>query len=113
MGVALGLGVLLFFGVIILIAIATSVLTIIGRWKVFEKAGKPGWAAIVPYYNSWITYELGSFPPLLILAEIGLSLMSGGLEATTALMEYIEEFSIIVIVLSCIRVFCLIFFLLI
>lgn len=23
-------------------------------WKVFTKAGQPGWAAIVPFYNTWI-----------------------------------------------------------
>ena len=25
-----------------------------GMWKIFEKAGHPGWAAIVPFYNFWI-----------------------------------------------------------
>lgn len=28
-------------------------------WKVFKKAGKPGWAALIPVYNSWVTYEIG------------------------------------------------------
>lgn len=27
-------------------------------WKVFEKAGKPGWAAIVPIYNLVILLEI-------------------------------------------------------
>ncbi len=27
---------------------------IVGMWKVFEKAGQPGWAALVPFYNMWI-----------------------------------------------------------
>ena len=25
-----------------------------GMWKVFEKAGQPGWAAIVPIYNMYV-----------------------------------------------------------
>lgn len=28
-----------------------GLLSVIGLWKVFSKAGKPGWAAIVPIYN--------------------------------------------------------------
>jgi hypothetical protein len=28
-----------------------GILGIIGMWKVFAKAGKPGWAAIIPFYN--------------------------------------------------------------
>ena len=32
-------------------AILFSVLMIAAMWKVFTKAGKPGWAAIVPIYN--------------------------------------------------------------
>ena len=41
-------GVVLIFSLVAMIA---SVLMIIGLWKVFTKAGKPGWAAIVPIYN--------------------------------------------------------------
>lgn len=29
-----------------------------GMWKIFEKAGKPGWAAIVPIYNLWVLNEI-------------------------------------------------------
>jgi Family of unknown function (DUF5684) len=30
------------------------VVIIVGMWKVFEKAGEPGWAAIVPFYNVYV-----------------------------------------------------------
>ena len=26
--------------------------------KIFEKAGQPGWASIVPFYNSYIRYKI-------------------------------------------------------
>lgn len=29
-----------------------------GMWKVFEKAGKPGWAAIIPIYNIIVLLEI-------------------------------------------------------
>jgi hypothetical protein len=42
--------------------IALVVLTLVSIWKVFEKAGKPGWAAIIPFYNGWVLAEVGSRP---------------------------------------------------
>lgn len=34
----------------ILIYIAICILILVARWKIFSKAGKPGWAAIIPVY---------------------------------------------------------------
>lgn len=47
---------------IMIIALAVSILTIVGMWKVFEKAGKPGWAAIVPIYNYIVLLEIAELP---------------------------------------------------
>lgn len=33
-----------------------------GIWKTFEKAGKPGWAAIVPIYNVWVMLQIAGKP---------------------------------------------------
>jgi hypothetical protein len=41
----------LFGGVFFLIWLVVVVVIVAGLWKVFEKAGEPGWAAIVPIYN--------------------------------------------------------------
>jgi len=30
--------------------------------KMYTKAGKPGWAAIVPFYNTWVLAEIGGRP---------------------------------------------------
>jgi Family of unknown function (DUF5684) len=38
----------------LVVVLVIAVITIIGMWKVFEKAGQPGWAAIVPFYNMYI-----------------------------------------------------------
>jgi hypothetical protein len=37
---------------------------IAGWWRVFEKAGKPGWAALVPIYNLWLLVEIVKKPVL-------------------------------------------------
>ena len=42
---------LLFGGVGFLIMLAIAALTIVGMWKMFTKAGKPGWASLIPIYN--------------------------------------------------------------
>ena len=40
------------FGIFfVLIMIALCALIIVSTWKVFKKAGQPGWASIVPVYN--------------------------------------------------------------
>ena len=39
-----------------------SIITVAGIWKIFRKAGRPGWAAIVPVYNQWVAYEIVGKP---------------------------------------------------
>lgn len=84
----------IFIMIISLVAIAASVLTIIGYWKVFEKAGKPGWASIVPYYNQWVLFELGNYPPYLIFISVGASFLSGIAGGFSAFVESNEVFYI-------------------
>jgi hypothetical protein len=40
------------------ISIALTVLLIVAWWKLFEKAGEHGWAAIIPYYNSYVLFKI-------------------------------------------------------
>lgn len=48
--------------VILVIWLAILVLIIAGFWKVFEKAGQPGWAAIVPIYNVYVLCKIAGRP---------------------------------------------------
>ena len=41
-----------------IIAVAAAVVVLIGTIKLFQKAGKPGWAAIVPFYNIYVLVEI-------------------------------------------------------
>lgn len=45
-------------GAIVIIYLAIIVFFIYCMWKIFEKAGKPGWAAIVPIYNIIVLLEI-------------------------------------------------------
>jgi hypothetical protein len=51
-----------FMLVLIVIGLILTVITIAGLWKVFVKAGKPGWAAIVPIYNFYIFLQIVGRP---------------------------------------------------
>ena len=61
-GAAAIIGIIMFlvYAVIIVVMIA-------GLWKIFVKAGKPGWAAIVPIYNVIILLEIVGRPMWWIL----------------------------------------------
>jgi hypothetical protein len=75
-------------GIVLLVLVALFVIpAIVGMWKVFEKAGKPGWAAIIPIYGNlvwlevigqswaWIFAYLLIFIPLIgSLALLGISI---------------------------------------
>lgn len=40
------------------IALVIAVISLVGMWKVFVKAGKPGWGAIIPIYNMYCLFEM-------------------------------------------------------
>lgn len=58
--------------VYLVIAIAVAVVSIIAMWKIFTKAGKPGWAAIIPVYNLVVLYQIVGMNPLWLLVLIGM-----------------------------------------
>ena len=45
-----------------LVSLAIAVLMIASMWKVFQKAGEPGWAAIVPIYNFIVLLKIAGKP---------------------------------------------------
>ena len=47
---------------VMILWLAVTVLLIAAMWKVFVKAGKPGWAAIVPIYNVIVLLEITGKP---------------------------------------------------
>lgn len=56
--------------IILLFVLVITVLSIVGLWKVFEKAGYAGWKSLIPIYNAVILYKIGGFNPWLILLNI-------------------------------------------
>lgn len=75
-------------------SIAMMILGMAGMWKMFEKAGEPGWAALIPFYNiyklcqisignGWMAL-LALFTPVPILGLITLVVLLYLLAVNTA-----------------------------
>lgn len=45
-----------------LFLIAVAVLMLVSVWKVFVKAGKPGWASLIPLYNAYVLLKIAGKP---------------------------------------------------
>ena len=54
-------------GIIMLIYLAVAILVIVAMWKVFTKAGQPGWASIIPIYNLFVMLQIAGKPGWWIL----------------------------------------------
>ena len=57
---------------------ALIVVLLVAMWKLYVKAGKAGWAVLVPFYNSWVLAEIagkpgwwGLYPLLAIVPFVG------------------------------------------
>ncbi len=53
---------LLFTGVGLMFVAAVSVVFIAGTWKMFTKAGQPGWASLIPFYNLYVLLQIAGRP---------------------------------------------------
>ena len=48
----------------LVLLVGFAVIPMVSMWMIFTKAGKPGWAAIVPFYNIFVLTEIVEKPIL-------------------------------------------------
>lgn len=53
--IAVLLGIL---GTYAIVCLIIAVISIIADWKVFAKAGKPGWTCLIPIYSSYVFFDI-------------------------------------------------------
>ena len=80
---------LVFVIMIMLICITLGILKIIGTWKILTKANKPGWGALIPFYNDYLLCQITGVNPWWIVIVICSGFLSfipviGGLLAFAA-----------------------------
>lgn len=54
-------------GIYFVVILLVAVFAIVCMWKIFSKAGQPGWAAIIPFYNSYVLFDIAWGNGLLFL----------------------------------------------
>lgn len=82
----LGAGLIL---VILLITLIPSIVLIISLWKIFKKAGKNGWEAIVPVYNIVTLLKVVGINPLFILVSL-IPFVGGIADLVLTIVAYIR-----------------------
>ncbi len=70
------------------------IIEIIAVWKIFKKAGQPGWKSLIPIYNTYILYKIVglSFWKWLMLPAVVVGLLSTG---SGILMDMGNDYSIL------------------
>jgi hypothetical protein len=68
--------VMAFFAAFFFVFLVVGIVTLIGVWKVFGKAGQPGWAVLIPIYNVIVLLRIAGlawywvFTPLILVIPI-------------------------------------------
>ena len=63
---------MLIYSVILPVSIGIAIVQLIAMWKLYEKAGEPGWTSIIPFYNYFkmLKIALGSYKLAWIYAAL-------------------------------------------
>ena len=51
-----------FGGPFLLFWLVVVVVVVAGLWKMLEKAGQPGWASLIPFYNVYVLLKIAGRP---------------------------------------------------
>lgn len=73
-GWVVGLAILVI--VLCIFCLAFVVMKIIGDWKIFSKANKPGWASLIPIYNQYILCQVTGVNPMWLVVVYASSIIS-------------------------------------
>ena len=60
-------GILVFILIAMVIGLVFAILSIIGQWKCFKKAGYKGWESLIPGHNQFVNCAFAGVNPILVL----------------------------------------------
>lgn len=66
-----------FFAIFLVMALISYVLSAVGLWKMFQKAGKPGWPSLIPIYNTYVLCEITGVSPWWLVICFGAGFITG------------------------------------
>lgn len=76
-----------FFLIVLGIILITYILSVIGLWKMFQKAGRPAWLSLIPIYNTYILCIITGVSPWWLV----LSIVSGFVVAFIPLLSFLAS----------------------
>ena len=93
---AVGIVMIIIFLIVFVVSLAIKIVEAIGFWKIFKKAGEPGYVAFIPIYNEYVKTKIGGSAWWWLLVIYG-SLIIGALGSavTAGLSSIISMASII------------------
>ena len=62
--------------IIFLMAVCLMILTVIGYWGVFCKAGEKGWKVLIPFYNEYLLFKIAWKPSVCLQMALPLFVRS-------------------------------------
>ena len=90
-------GAIIFGIIILLLFLPLIIVSIIAYWKLFTKAGKPGWASIIPFYSNWVLMEIAGLNWWWFLIAMATSIFSfleiDGLIGIAGIASFIANFN--------------------
>ena len=60
--------------ILFLMAVCLLILTVIGYWGVFCKAGEKGWKVLIPFYNEYLLFKIAWKPSVCLIKWLCLCL---------------------------------------
>ena len=86
----------------LILSLGLSVLMITAQWRLFTKAGEPGWKCLIPFYGAYVFYKLvwtpGAFFVMLALATV-----TGLLAAVPVLMLIASAIVVILTIVTTVK----------
>jgi hypothetical protein len=83
-------------GMVLFVTFVALVIYIIAWWRLFGKAGEPGWKILIPFYGEYVTYKV-AWKPIFFWVALGLGVVGGGISVVMPLFAWVISIAGIVL----------------
>ncbi|WP_313583800.1 DUF5684 domain-containing protein [Lacrimispora sp.] len=94
------------FGIFLLVfLLVVCILLLVSNWKIFSKAGKPGWASLIPFYNLYIMSDIafGNLSYFIAVLITGGVSFFGGFLDSSILSSLAGLASFVIYIIYCVK----------
>lgn len=91
------------FIMVVCFAAAVLLVSIVSYWKLYEKAGEKGWAAIIPFYSDYVRAKITWGNGWIFLLPLAAAFVSAGAYRTMWLVSLCTLVSIVYYAITCLK----------